>query len=151
MTDRLLYRELTSRIIRAYYAVYNGLSRNYPEFIYENGVVRLLRKEMIPCAYQRELRHRIYANACYREFQLRGIAAEPRREIQVVFQGEPLGELKFGHFVVDGTVMFFPVAIQSVEDINVNNLKDWMRYCGIRLGVMTNFYDTKIRPIFIVA
>lgn len=36
----LLHRELTNKIIRVYYDVYNGLSRTYPEFIYENAMMR---------------------------------------------------------------------------------------------------------------
>jgi len=62
--------------------------------------------------------HRIYANACYHEYRLRGVGAEPRKEYQVIFQGESIGCLKFNHFVVEGTVMHFPVAIRDVADIN---------------------------------
>jgi len=32
MTE-LLYKELTGKILRAYYTAYNGLSRTHPEFI----------------------------------------------------------------------------------------------------------------------
>jgi len=45
--------------------------------------------------------------------------------------------------------MHFPVAIGDVADVSVHNLKDWTRYQGICLGVLTNFYDTAIRPVFI--
>jgi GxxExxY protein len=86
--------------------------------------------------------HRIYANACYYEYRLRGVGAEPRKEYRVIFQGESIGSLKFNHFVVEGMVMHFPV-------VSVHNLKDWMRYKGIHLGILTNFYDTAIRPVFV--
>ena len=95
--------------------------------------------------------HRIYANACYYEYCLCGVGAEPRKEYQVIFQGESIGSLKFNHFVVEGTVMHFPVAIRDVTDVSVRNLKDWMRYQRIRMGVLTNFYDTAIRPVFVRA
>ncbi len=93
--------------------------------------------------------HRIYANACYYEYRLRGVGAELRKEYQVIFQGESIGSLKFNHFVVEGAVMHFPVAIRDVADVNVHNLKDWMRHQDIRLGILTNFYDTAIRPVFV--
>ena len=93
--------------------------------------------------------HRIYANACYHEYRLQGAGAEPRKEYHVIFQGDSIGSLKFNHFVVEGTVMHFPVAIRDVADVNVHNLKDWMRHQGIRLGILTNFYDTVIRPVFV--
>lgn len=266
MTE-LLFKELTGRILGAYYALYNGTSRTYPEFTYENGLVRLLSREGIGYRRQPEYQivykeyvvgiqqldiltaddkvvieckvvprlegrhraqtysylktvgaqvglllnfggpepeferlyfdpgqtaphdsghralgelpeglfypelvgevlgtalevhctlgpgfiHRIYANACYREYQLRCVGAEPRREYQVIFQGESIGSLKFGHFVVEGKVMHFPVAIRDLCDVNVHNLKDWMHHQGIRLGVVTNFYDTAIRPVFVRA
>jgi len=93
--------------------------------------------------------HRVYANACYQEYRLRGVGAEPRREYQVIFQGESIGSLKFNHFVIEGTVMHFPLTLRDVNDLNTNNLKDWMRYQGICLGILTNFYDTAIHPVFI--
>lgn len=37
-----LHRELTGKIIGAYYAVFNGLSRTYPEFLFENVMVKVL-------------------------------------------------------------------------------------------------------------
>jgi len=264
MTE-LLYKELTGKILRAYYTAYNGLSRTHPEFICENAMVKLLGKMRVHHRRQPEYQimykewvvglqrldillldeivaveckvaprlesihkaqlfsymktvgarvglllnfgrpkpeferlyfdpdrqteykpdfrpldalpegllypattgevlgtavevhsalgpgfiHRIYANACYHEYRLRGVGAEPRKEYQVIFQGESIGCLKFNHFVVEGTVMHFPVAIRDVADINVHNLKDWMRYQGIHLGILTNFYDTVIRPVFV--
>ena len=264
MTE-LLYREQTGKTLKGYYTVYNGTSRNYPEYIYENGMVKVMDKAKVHYLRQPEYQimyqgyivgvqrldillweanvaveckvvpqlekihkaqlfsymktvgaqvglllnfggpepefkrlyfdperqaeygpkvlspgglprrllypdvtgdvlgtaidvhrtlgpgfiHRIYANACHREYRLRGVGAEPHHEYHVIFQGESIGALKFNHFIVEGAVMHFPVAIRDVDDINVHNLKDWMRYRGIRLGVLTNFYDTTIQPIFV--
>ena len=53
MTE-LLHRELTNKIIRVYYDVYNGLSRTYPEFIYENAMMRDLARCGIECSRQDE-------------------------------------------------------------------------------------------------
>jgi GxxExxY protein len=123
LPEGLLYPQVTGKILGAAIEVHSTLG---PGFI-----------------------HRIYANACYHEYRLHGVGAEPRRKYQVIFQGENIGSLKFNHFVVESTVMYFPIAIRDVTDVNVNNLKDWMRHQGIRLGVLTNFYDTTIRPVFI--
>jgi len=124
LAEILLYPELTGEILGATIEVHRTLG---PGFV-----------------------HRIYGNACHHEFALRGIPAEPRRRFQVFFQGEPIGELRFNHFIVDGKVMLFPVAVADINSINVNNLKDWMRENSIRLGVLVNFLDTRIRPVFIV-
>jgi len=50
----LLHRELTGKVIRVYYDVYNGLSRTYPEFIYENAMMRDLARCGIECSRQDE-------------------------------------------------------------------------------------------------
>ena len=264
---RLLFKELTGIILRAYYTTYNGTSRAYPEFIYENAMVKLMGRmgvhyqrqpeyhitykdrvvgvqrldvlvvdqkiviecKVVPalqgihkaqtfsymktvgarvglllnfggpkpeferlyfdtqrqaeyepsvhppdespegllypelmgeilgtavevhCALGPGFIHRIYANACHHEYRLRGIGAQPRKEYQVIFQGESIGSLKFNHFVVEDKAMHFPVAINDVNGVNVHNLKDWMRHQDIHLGVLTNFHDTAIRPIFVRA
>jgi hypothetical protein len=31
----------------------------------------------------------------------------------------------------------------------VQRYKDWIHHQGIRLGVLTNFHDTAIRPVFV--
>ena len=90
--------------------------------------------------------HRIYANACYHELQLRGVEVRPRRNYQVIYQGRPIGEIKFGHLLVDGSVFVFPVAVQDVNDIRINNLKDWMRIENIPLGILANFHETSLHP-----
>lgn len=50
----LLHHQLTEKIIRAYFNVYNGLSRTYPEFIYENAMIQELQRSRIPCVRQEE-------------------------------------------------------------------------------------------------
>ena len=50
----LLYKELTGKIIGVYYDVYNGMSRTYPEFVYEKAMMRDIRREGIVCDRQEE-------------------------------------------------------------------------------------------------
>ncbi len=91
--------------------------------------------------------HRIYANACYHELQLRGLDVRPQKAYQVIYRGRPVGEIKFGHLLVGGPVFVFPVAVQDINDIHINNLKDWMRVQDIPMGILANFYDTSLNPI----
>jgi GxxExxY protein len=91
--------------------------------------------------------HRIYANACYYELQLRGLEVHPRKAYQVIYRNRPIGEIKFGHLQVDNSVFVFPVAVQDINDVHINNLKDWMRDQGIPIGILVNFYDTSLDPI----
>ena len=91
--------------------------------------------------------HRIYANACYRELQLRGLQVRPQKAYQVIYHNRPVGEIKFGHLVVNGSLFVFPVAVQNIDAISINNLKDWMRAQKVPLAILANFYDTSLKPI----
>lgn len=46
-------------------------------------------------------------------------------------------------------LLVFPVAIRDIADIRVGNLKDWMRYRQIPLGVLANFYTTWLEPVIL--
>lgn len=256
----LLHRELTGTIIRAYYNVYNGLSRTYPEYIYENAMMRELGREGISCKRQEEYEiyygawlvgvqrldifaagevvvelkakpcltnldqaqtasylkttgrqvglllnfggqqpefrrvfftprpsapppafsaenrpdllfpelsyqiigglyrvhnelgpgfiYRMYANACYREMQDRGLEVKPLREMTVFYRGEPVGEVKQKHLWIEGKIMLFPVAIRDSAQIEPENLRRWMASQGVPLGILANFHAERLEPVF---
>jgi len=93
--------------------------------------------------------HRIYANACHHELKLRGLPARRQKSIQVFYRDISLGELKFGHFCVGDTVIVFPTAIQSIADLKLDALREWLRVQGVPLGILANFNDTELKPIFL--
>jgi GxxExxY protein len=88
--------------------------------------------------------HRIYANAVHHELSLRGLEVLPRREYQVIYRGRPIGEIKFNHLQVGDSLMVFPVAIQDINDLSINNLKAWMQVQNVPLGILANFYPTSL-------
>jgi len=94
--------------------------------------------------------HRIYANACYRELRhVRGLDALPRAEMQVYYRGRAIAEIKFAHIQIEDKLLVFPVAISDVNNIRIQNLKDWMRHLQAPLGILANFQDTRLRPIIL--
>ncbi len=93
--------------------------------------------------------HRIYANASYHGLKLRGLSAKPQRAIQVFYRDTPLGTLPFGHLRVEDKLLVFPVAIQSLADLHLETLREWLRAQHIALGLLANFYDTELRPLFL--
>ncbi|MEW5959799.1 MAG: GxxExxY protein [Chloroflexota bacterium] len=70
---------------------------------------------------------RIYANACYRELQARGLAVHPQRDMQVIYAGESIAAIKFAHLRVGNDALLFPVAVSRIDAISFNNIKDWLR------------------------
>lgn len=94
--------------------------------------------------------HRIYTNACYRELRyFRGLDALRRKEMQIYYRGQPLTGIKFAHIQIEDKLLVFPVAIGDVNDIRIQNLKNWMRHLQVPLGILANFQDTRLRPIIL--
>ncbi|MBI1930723.1 GxxExxY protein [Candidatus Poribacteria bacterium] len=259
-STKLLHQELTGKIIGAYYDVYNAMSRDYPEYIYENALALALRDGDMQCQQQQEyqifykhklvgvqkldlivddevvleLKHtpkllkvhqaqlisylkatdkkvglllnfggqqphferfvytlhahlptqpihledaengeksllypeltyqirqalyevhsdlgpgfiaRIYANACYHEFQLSAISAVPIKEMSVFYQKRKVGTIELNHFCVADKILVFPVAIENTADLKISNIKHWMRHCQIDFALIANFKETSL-------
>ena len=118
-----LYPELTGEIIAGLFEVFNHLG---PGFIY-----------------------RIYANACFHELRIRGLDVIPHQEFLVFLDDIDLGAIKLKHMQIDNRVLLFPVAISDIKRIQISNLKAWMRYLNIRLGIIINFKATELDPIIL--
>lgn len=118
-----LYPELTSEIIGGLFEVFNHLG---PGFIY-----------------------RAYANACFVELKLRGLDVTPRKEFRVFLDDIDLGTTKLAHIQIDDRVLLFPVAISDVTRFEIENIKAWMRYLNIPLGILVNFKATELHPIIL--
>jgi GxxExxY protein len=120
----LLYPKITYEIIRGLFEIYHGLG---PGFI-----------------------HRIYANACYCEMQHRGLAATAYREMTIFFKERSVGNMKLNHLLIEGCVMLFPLAIQTIGQIVHEDFQRWLADQGIQLGILTNFHSQSLKPDFIV-
>jgi GxxExxY protein len=111
MTE-LLFKELTSRIIRAYYNVYNGTGRNYSEFVYERALRRDLQDDGIVCP--RQMEHRIR----YKEWFV---------GIQI------LDLLPFEEVIVEIKVAARLTALHKAQTFS------YLRAFGKRIGLLFNF------------
>ncbi|MBE7474404.1 MAG: hypothetical protein DPW09_17325 [Anaerolineae bacterium] len=93
--------------------------------------------------------HRIYANACYHELKLRGLAVKPAKRIQVAYKGKIISDLAFAHLLIESKIILFPVAIGQLRDIHLENLKQWLAYSEVQLGILANFDAVKLEIMFI--
>ena len=93
--------------------------------------------------------HRIYANACYREFQLRALVVQPQKRMNVTYKGETIGNIAFAHLLVEDKVMVFPVAYQDRRVVPLDVLKEWMSQCNVQLGIMANFQANRLTVTFL--
>jgi GxxExxY protein len=120
---KFLFPELTGEILGALLEVWKTLG---PGFIY-----------------------RIYTNASMHEMRLRGMDVLRRSEFNVFFDDIDLGSIKFGHLQIDNRVLVFPVAISSLDQLRIPNLKAWMRHLGIPLGIVVNFRSIRFEPLIL--
>jgi len=93
--------------------------------------------------------HRIYASACYRDLQARGLPVHPQREMQVIYRGQPVASIKFGHLRMGNEALLFPVAVRDINAISFNNIRAWLRVQQLPLAILANFFDLKLKPVIL--
>ena len=93
--------------------------------------------------------YRIYANACYRELKMRGLAVKLAKRIQVMYKNKIIGDVAFANILVEGKILLFPAAIGNLQDIHLDNLKQWMALSRVQLGILANFDAVRLEVMFI--
>ncbi|MBI1878370.1 MAG: GxxExxY protein [Chloroflexi bacterium] len=92
--------------------------------------------------------YRIYARACYREMQARGLEVKPFREMTAFYRSEPIGTIKLMHLQIEDKVMLFPVAVRDRRQIEPENLRRWMVNQSVPLGIVANFCAERVELDF---
>jgi GxxExxY protein len=105
-------RELTERIIKAFYAVYNRLGHGFLEIIYEKSLLIELRKI--------------------------GLQALRQQKIEVYYEGEMVGYY-FADIIVNRQVIIEVKAVASLHPAHEAQLKNYLRGTHIEIGLLLNF------------
>ena len=106
------YKELTEKIIKIFYKVYNNLGYGFLERVYENAMILDFKKENIPAVSQ-------YA-------------------IKVFYEDEIVGEY-FADILVDGKVI---VEIKAAKNLTLENeaqLLNYLKATDKEVGLLLNF------------
>ena len=112
------YKELTEKIIKIFYRVYNNLGYGFLEKIYENAM-------MI-------------------EFKREGIFAVAQFAIKVFYEGEVIGEY-YADILVDNKVIVEIKAAKHLVEENEAQLLNYLKATDIEVGLLLNF---GIKPEF---
>ena len=48
-------------------------------------------------------------------------------------------------------VIVFPVALRDIQAVHLDSVKDWLRRCDIRLGIVANFDALRLQTVFVRA
>lgn len=106
------FKELTEKIIKIFYRVYNKLGYGFLEKVYENAMMLELKKD--------------------------GIPAFSQSPIRVRYNGEVVGEY-FTDILVDGKVIVEIKAASGLVDENEAQLLNYLKATDIEVGLLLNF------------
>ena len=108
----MLHEEITSKIIAAFYAVYNNLGYGFLEKVYENALILELEK--------------------------RGLKAKQQVPVQVYYESKVVGEY-FADLLVDGKVILELKAVEKLITAHEAQLINYLKAANIQIGLLLNF------------
>ncbi|RYY65907.1 MAG: GxxExxY protein [Chitinophagaceae bacterium] len=112
MTDNYKYKELTDKIIKAFYKVYNKLGYGFLEKVYENAMAIELRKMGLKCIQQAPIR--------------------------VYYEGEEVGFFR-ADLLVEDLVICELKAAEVFCTADEAQLTNYLRATPIEVGLLFNF------------
>jgi GxxExxY protein len=110
--ENMLHEEITSKIIAAFYAVYNNLGYGFLEKVYENALILELEK--------------------------RGLKAKQQVPVQVYYESKVVGEY-FADLLVDGKVILELKAVEKLITAHEAQLINYLKATNIQIGLLLNF------------
>lgn len=109
---QLLHKEITEKIIKSYFTVYNTLGYGFLEKVYENAMAIELRKN--------------------------GLEVKCQYPINVQYENEIVGEY-FADMIVNGLVVIELKAVQEISEVHECQLINYLKATNIELGLLLNF------------
>ena len=113
--EKLLHADLTERIIKAYYHVYNTLGYGFLEKVYENALILTLRKW--------------------------GLEVRQQVPLKVFFEGAVVGEYFADVIVVDRVLLELKSA-DAIDEAHEAQLLNYLKATDIEVGLVLNFGKT---------
>lgn len=111
-SKEFLYKELSYKLIGFAMEVHRKLGYGFLEKVYENALMVLLRRE--------------------------GIKAEQQAKIQVMFEGEVVGDYIADILLADGLIVELK-AQDKITDANRAQILNYLKATGIKVGYLINF------------
>lgn len=108
----ILHKDLTERIIKAFYDVYNELGSGFLEKVYQNSL--------------------------YLELKNRGFFVEPQKQIKVYYKNQQVGIYYADLIINEVIILELKAAEQLVED-NEFQLINYLKATNIEVGLLLNF------------
>ena len=110
--NELLHKDLSNRIIKCYYTVYNTLGYGFLEKVYEHALLIELAKN--------------------------GIFAEKQKQIKVYYDNQIVGEY-FADIVVENSIIIELKATESLVPEHELQLINYLKATKLEVGILFNF------------
>ncbi len=115
--NRVLYAELSYRLMSAVFAVHNELGPGFGESVYERVLCR--------------------------ELEDLGIPFECQKPIEIHYRGDKVGDYRLD-IVVDGTIIVELKAVSELSDLFEAQVFSYLKASGLRLGILVNFGKKRV-------
>jgi len=108
----MLHREITDRILRAFYNVYNSLGYGFLEKVYENALIHELGKM--------------------------GLSTIQQKPVKVYYDGVLVGNY-FADIIVENSVVIELKAVEALHESHSNQLINYLKATELEVGLLLNF------------
>ncbi len=108
----MLHQQITGKILRAFYNVYNDLGYGFLEKVYENALIH--------------------------ELKGMGLKVSQQRPIKVYYDSVLVGEY-FADIVVENAVIIELKAVKVLHESHSNQLMNYLKATDIEVGLLLNF------------
>ncbi len=115
--NKVLFPDLSYKIMEAVFEVHNQLGPGFTENIYENALVR-------------ELGHR-------------GISYEQQKNIPVLYKSQPVGTYRLD-LVVENKIILEFKAVGALNDVFKAQLLAYLKAANFQLGILINFGTARV-------
>ena len=97
------------------------------------------------------LMHMHYRRACQVEMRLRRMPYEKINEVVVQFRGQPIELRRAPLLVVDDRLMVVPLAVLRITPDIEDRYRHYLKYLGLKQGLIVNFRPNVLGSIMIEA
>ena len=121
--DKIVYRELSFKIVGCALQVHKSLGPGFPEAVYERAMDLELRKQ--------------------------GLNFERQKTYRVTYEDKPVGDFR-ADFLVDDKIILELKAVTEMPRVFERQLHSYLQVSRLRLGILLNFGREKLESKRIV-
>ena len=120
MKDKVIYRDLSYRVMQAVFEVHNTLGPGFVESVYEEAL-----------AY---------------ELELCDIPFERQQVVTVCYKGRVVGTHRLD-LVVDSKILLELKAVSALTDLFKQQTLSYLKATGLKLGILANFGTPRVEHV----